>query len=228
MHTIEERIQRLETHCRRWRLLTLAVAGLTVTQFAIRQPLEAQTEAVPKEIVAETITCTTLKIQHRFDDKAVVRGLFFANATGGNLSLYTDIGTVEVGGIDLFPSQVGVKVEQGRERLSMFADHLTFVREEQRAAELKEQIEQLMLEQRDFKDAKKPLEELLQAYKKAAHQTILLGTDKNSAGGGMLFVNNAFGTDVVSAFTNKKNGGQLVITDADGKILQTLPQANRQ
>lgn len=223
MHTLEERIQPLETSCRRWRLLTITTVALTVVQFAMRQPLVAQTEAVPKEIVAETITCGTLKIQHRFDDKAVVRGLFMANETGGQLSLYTDMGEVQIGVIDLAPSHVGVKVEQGRGRLSMYADHLTFVREEPQAVELKEQIEQLMLEQRHFKDVKKPLEELLQAYNKVVHQTILLGTDKNPAGGGMLFINNPFGTDIVSAFTNKKNGGQLVISDADGKILQALP-----
>lgn len=223
MHTLEERIQRLETSCRRWRLMTLAVAGLTVAHFAMRQPLAAQSESIPKEIMAETIACKTLKIQDGFDGKAIVRGLFLANPNGGQLSLYRDNATVEIGGIDVLYSEIGVKVEQGRDRLSMFADHLTFERVEPRAAELKRQMKEIFLEQRDFKDVKKPLEELLQAYKKGVHQTILLGTDKNPAGGGMLFINNAFGTDIVSAFTNKKNGGQLVISDADGKILQALP-----
>lgn len=80
---------------------------------------------------------------------------------------------------------------------------------------MKGQIEQLLLEQREFNEVKESLEELQQAYKKRVHKTIRLGTDKNPAGGGMFFVNNPFGTHLISALTNKKNGGQLAIGDAD-------------
>lgn len=227
MQTLEERIQRLETSCRRWRLLTLAAVGLTVAHFAMRVPLEAQVGATPKTLRAGTVVCTGLMITKNPEenpDGNVFNGYFGMWNSGVKLLLSTDKGEIAMSsGIG---QEVELKIEQDREQLLLSAEQLTLKREEQSAARLKRQIQELIAENAKrgggFKEIEKEFSELQSEYDKSVHEVARLGRSKT--GGGWLDLNNPLGTSVVNACSNEKNSGQLSIHDANGVTRYVLPR----
>ena len=150
MHTLEERIQRLETSCRRWKLLTLAVAGLTVTHFAMRTPLEAQSQTAPRdiradEIKADTIICSSLLIQEKLDDVLTLKGSFGMNTLrrvpAAELAIYSEKGLFAV---ESGPTGVpSLKFEHDRDHSYLTADGLSFKRETHEAVQAKAQRHEL-------------------------------------------------------------------------------------
>ena len=236
MHTLEERIQRLETSCRRWRLLTLAAVGLTVAHFAMRAPLEAQSQTTPKEIRAEgikadTIICSSLLIQEKLDDFLTLKGSFRMNTLrrvpAAELSIYSEKGLFVV---ESEPTGVpSLKFEHDRDHSYLTAEGLSFKRETQEAVQAKAQHHELSVKfrKKGITDTEYATQsaELNKRYLDNFHESVFVGTDK--FGGGNVFVENALGVPVVSLYADNKNCGQLLIGNADKEVLHALPPGKR-
>ena len=251
MHTIEERIQRLETSCRRWKLLTLTVAGLTVAHFAMRQPLEAQSQASPKEIRAESVVCNSINIVDELNGKVASRAHIKAEKDSVELTLNSgEMNFVIVlsrfmgndhahlscsdnrGRFALSPHLLSF--DRDRNHLSLSPVMLSFAREDeegarirQRQDEITSQLGRLIAQSKKLdSDTQQEFRELTEKYDEHVHKTFNVGT--NQQGGGSLSLMNVFGEDVIEAYADRKNGGQLLIRNADKEVLHALPPGKRQ
>ncbi len=230
MHTLEERIQRLETSCRRWRLLTFVAVGLTVAHFAMRVPLEAQVDATPKTLREGTVICTSLMITKNPEenpDGNAFNGYFGMWNSGVKLLLSSDKGEIAMSS-GIGPDAT-LQIEQEREELLLSADQLMFKQKDRNAAELRKQLRELFVQRNDRLNSGKGVdgidkrgEELQREYNESVHEVVRLGMSKTR--GGWLDLNNPLGTTVVNACSNEKNSGQLSIHDANGETRYAFPR----
>lgn len=231
MHTIEERIQRLETSCRRWRLLTLAIAGLTVAHFAMRQPLEAQTPAMSKEIKAERlackeIICNSIRIAQSLEGVSTSNAGISASEFGSHFWLKSGTSDFEV---NLQPYDVieemrpKIQLSQGRDHLTLSTTNISLGREDEKG-ELSRKLKDAILKI-DDPDAFRKWVDLDKQHNEHIHELAGMGTQRQ--GGGRFALTNVIGDSVVIASVDNKNSGQLLIVNADKEILHAFPPMKR-
>lgn len=229
MHTLEERIQRLETSCRRWKLLTLAVAGLTVAHFALRQPLEAQVQPTTKGIKADVIECSSILLS---DKHGRYRGDFGVVEVNGKtevrFSISGDGGTMT---FHTLTGEPALSIKGDSTHLHLGSNHLRFEQEEPGATKFDQLMgdlgNQLNLEtdQRKREEIQSQLRKLLDRYEKLVRRGIDLGIDRKGAG--TFQARNQNGDPVVELFSDRGNSGAIILRDANGSPLFTAPPSTR-
>ncbi len=231
MHTIEERIQRLESSCRRWKLLTLAFAGLTVAHFALRRPLEAQVAPAAKVIKADLIECSSILFT---DKRGRYRGDFrLSEETDGktevHFALSGDSGMIS---LSTFGGNPEVSIEQDNTQVRLRSNGLRFEQEEPGARKVHQLIgdlgKQLNLESDPKKreEIQSQLNKLLDRLTtELVRPVVHLGIDRKGAG--TFEVWNSNGDPVVEVFSDRGNSGAVILRDANGKPVFTAPPSTR-
>lgn len=229
MHALEERIQRLETSCRRWKMLTLVVAGVTVAHFAMRQPLEAQVPPATKVIKTDLLECSSILLtdkhgRYRGDfgvaevnGKSEVR--FGLSGDGGSMSFFTLAGKPEF------------LIKGDSTLLRLGSNHLSFEQEEPGATKFYQLMGDLGKQLNLESDPKKreeiqlQLNKLLDRYSELVRRVVDLGIDRKGAG--KFEVRNLNGDPVVELFSDRGNSGAAILRDANGKPVFTAPPSTR-